>query len=427
MSRHEHTPSHHHATGAHRAVPRATRQAPGGLPPQPAAPDEPYLDGLFTYCLSTLCEHDTAVAALADALAVAERHRGRLRDASLRRAWLYALARWACARHLAPAAPGTAPTAESTAGAAGHATAPLTAGAEARRRELAALAWPEAAGTTPQQRRAVELAVRHQLTEREVAAVLGTDRETARALVSSAACEIERTRIALAVVELGSCPAVARLAGDTHVLLGGTLHRGLVRHVDECPACRFTAEQAMAGGPGRAPPPRPCSPSSKRPAPNSPPPSPAPAARCAPPRTNAAGAAAPCPASTATASRRTTTNAPDAAPCSAAAPSPPPWSPPWSPPPPSPCGPPTGAPRTPPTTRRPPSRPPGPTTATPTPTPAPTAPAPPGHAAPGRPAAPPAPPRRPPRTPARRHPPPAPPRRPPRHPAPPGRPPPPHA
>ncbi|WP_158693795.1 BACON domain-containing protein [Streptantibioticus cattleyicolor] len=249
MSRHEHTPSHHHATGAHRAVPRATRQAPGGLPPQPAAPDEPYLDGLFTYCLSTLCEHDTAVAALADALAVAERHRGRLRDASLRRAWLYALARWACARHLAPAAPGTAPTAESTAGAAGHATAPLTAGAEARRRELAALAWPEAAGTTPQQRRAVELAVRHQLTEREVAAVLGTDRETARALVSSAACEIERTRIALAVVELGSCPAVARLAGDTHVLLGGTLHRGLVRHVDECPACRFTAEQAMAGGP----------------------------------------------------------------------------------------------------------------------------------------------------------------------------------
>ena len=233
MSRPEHPQSPPTITGAHRVVPRASRRAPSPAP----SPYEPYLDGLFTYCLSVLCERDTAVAALGDTLAVAERHRGRLRDPELRRPWLYAVARWACLRRLAEGRPAVG----------SPETSPQAA--QERRRELAALAWPEAAGTTPEQREAIELAVRHQLSEREIAMVTGMDREVARALLSRAACEIERTRTALAVVELGSCPAVARLAGDTQVLLGTALRRELVRHVDECHACRLTAEQAVAAGP----------------------------------------------------------------------------------------------------------------------------------------------------------------------------------
>ncbi len=233
MSRPEHPQSPPTITGAHRAVPRASRRPPSPAP----SPYEPYLDGLFTYCLSVLCERDTAVAALGDTLAVAERYRGRLRDPELRRPWLYAIARWACLRRLAEGRPAVG----------SPETSPQAA--QERRRELAALAWPEAAGTSPEQREAIELAVRHQLTEREIAMVTGMDREIARALLSRAACEIERTRTALAVVELGSCPAVARLAGDTQVLLGTALRRELVRHVDECPACRLTAEQAVAAGP----------------------------------------------------------------------------------------------------------------------------------------------------------------------------------
>ncbi|MEK8172013.1 hypothetical protein NKH77_29845 [Streptomyces sp. M19] len=81
------------------------------------------------------------------------------------------------------------------------------------REELAALAWPEAAGTAPDQREALELAVRHHLAPREVAAVLGLERNAALELLASAACEVERTRAALAVVELGRCRVVARLAG----------------------------------------------------------------------------------------------------------------------------------------------------------------------------------------------------------------------
>ncbi|MFP3992799.1 hypothetical protein U9R90_36050, partial [Streptomyces sp. E11-3] len=122
-----------------------------------------------------------------------------------------------------------------------------------RRSELALLAWPEAAGTTPEQREALELAVRHQLAPREVAAVLGLELSAARELLAGAACEVERTRAALAVVETGTCPIVARLTGDHQVLLGTALRLELVRHVDDCPRCRRTAERAGAAAwPGTA-------------------------------------------------------------------------------------------------------------------------------------------------------------------------------
>ncbi|KIF01305.1 alanine-rich protein, partial [Streptomyces sp. RSD-27] len=70
-------------------------------PDPPPSPYEPYLDGLFTYCLSVLCDHDAATDALGDVLAVADRYPGRCPHEGERRAWLYALARWACLRRLA--------------------------------------------------------------------------------------------------------------------------------------------------------------------------------------------------------------------------------------------------------------------------------------------------------------------------------------
>ncbi|CAM5680530.1 hypothetical protein SHIRM173S_09048 [Streptomyces hirsutus] len=127
---------------------------------------------------------------------------------------------------------------------------------EQRRRELALLAWPEAAGTTPEQREALELAVRHHLGVHEVAAVLGMEPGAARELLASAACEVERTRAALAVVETGACRGVAHLTGDSRLVLSSALRRELVRHVDDCPRCRRTAGRALPGrwpGTGVAP------------------------------------------------------------------------------------------------------------------------------------------------------------------------------
>ncbi|MET9891663.1 hypothetical protein ABZZ47_15820 [Streptomyces sp. NPDC006465] len=277
-----------HTTGAHRAhgaarkraaVPRAAN--PRTLAQRPPARYEPYLDGLFTYCLSVLCDHDAATAALGDALALAERRGPRgPESAADRRAWLYALARWSCLRKLTEARrkrqathasgrsaphkgdPGSASrsTHKEAAQKGAHKAAADRRAAEAlsaapvseevqthRRRELGLLAWPEAAGTTPEQREALELAVRHQLAAHEVAAVLGMDLATARELLASAACEVERTRAALAVVETGACPSVARLTGDSQLVLSTTLRGELVRHVDDCPRCRRTAERAVPG------------------------------------------------------------------------------------------------------------------------------------------------------------------------------------
>nr|WP_246114035.1 hypothetical protein [Streptomyces montanus] len=244
-----------HTTGEHQPYPaardRAATRASARTSAQcPPARYEPYLDGLFTYCLSVLCDHDAAIAAVGHALALAER-RGPRGPAAPddRRAWLYALARWMCLRKLTEAKDAEAklteakdkvePTQQKR-----HGTA---AEDDRRRRELALLAWPEAAGTTPEQREALELAVRHQLSAREVAAVLGMGAVAARELLGAAACEVERTRAALAVVETGTCPSVARLIGDDQLVLGSALRRELVRHVDDCPRCRRTAERAIPG------------------------------------------------------------------------------------------------------------------------------------------------------------------------------------
>ncbi|MFF4788025.1 hypothetical protein ACFY3E_42750 [Streptomyces griseorubiginosus] len=237
-------------TGAHRAQrEERDRGAARTLAQRPPGRYEPYLDGLFTYCLSVLCEHDAATAALGDVLALAEK-RGGPDAAGDRRAWLYALARWACLRKLAEAKQKRQAThAAGRHGASAKAAEPPVAEdvlAE-RRRELAQLAWPEAAGTTPEQREALELAVRHHLAAHEVAAVLGMDLAGARELLASAACEVERTRAALAVVETGDCPSVARLTGDNQFVLSSALRRELVRHVDDCPRCRRSAERAIPG------------------------------------------------------------------------------------------------------------------------------------------------------------------------------------
>ncbi|MEU9736975.1 hypothetical protein [Streptomyces sp. NPDC048002] len=239
-------------TGAHRAQREARdRGAARTLAQRPPARYEPYLDGLFTYCLSVLCDHDAATAALGDVLALAQRRGQRVPEsADDRRAWLYALARWACLRKLAEAKQKRQATHAAGRHGAGRppAASPVAEQVqEDRRRQLALLAWPEAAGTTPEQREALELAVRHRLAAPEVAAVLGLDPAAARDLLAAAACEVERTRAALAVVETGTCPSVARFTGDSRLVLSTTLRRELVRHVDDCPHCRRTAERAVPG------------------------------------------------------------------------------------------------------------------------------------------------------------------------------------
>ncbi|MFJ6770450.1 hypothetical protein ACIQOV_05635, partial [Kitasatospora sp. NPDC091257] len=216
------------------------------------------VDGLFTYCLSVLCEHDAAADALREVRELARRHGARLAEPGLLRAWLFSLARYCCLRRLADGGPAVAGTGTGTGRAAATGAAPDEAetdetGAEAarRRRELSSLAWPEAAGTDPEQREALELSVRHRLTPLEVAAVLGLPFERTRALLAGAEAEVARTRAALLVLGVGSCPELDRLGGAgaeswRDWVLGPALRRELVQHVLDCPTCRGTAERVAA-------------------------------------------------------------------------------------------------------------------------------------------------------------------------------------
>ncbi|WP_374120176.1 RNA polymerase sigma factor, partial [Streptomyces sp. LS1784] len=89
-----------------------------GRPGEPTGPGEPngpagpkaaaalvaydrQVDGLFTYCLSVLCEHDAAADALGEVRELARRHGARLAEPGLLRAWLFSLARYCCLRRLA--------------------------------------------------------------------------------------------------------------------------------------------------------------------------------------------------------------------------------------------------------------------------------------------------------------------------------------
>ncbi|SCD86548.1 hypothetical protein GA0115236_126414, partial [Streptomyces sp. IgraMP-1] len=104
-----------HPTGAPRAH-RAPASRKAGKPAQAAVTaaggqgDDAHLDGLFTYCLSILHDHDLAHSALAEVVALAARNSSRpARGPAGRRAWLYALARWVCLRELAEAQAGRPP------------------------------------------------------------------------------------------------------------------------------------------------------------------------------------------------------------------------------------------------------------------------------------------------------------------------------
>ena len=200
---------------------------------------EQLADGLFTYCLSVLCDQDDAVAAMLDVRRLAARHRRRLRRPALLRAWFYALARYCClVRMEREAGSATRPKAQQRVGR--HSV---------RHAHLSRLAWPEAAGTTPAQREALELTGRHGLSAAELAAVLDLRPEAASALLAQAVCEVERTAAALIVLDVEDCPELRRLGSERGPVLGPALRGELVRHLDTCPTCRGTAERAAALGP----------------------------------------------------------------------------------------------------------------------------------------------------------------------------------
>ena len=217
-----------------------------------AAAYDAYADGLHTYALWYLRDHDAAVDAVYCAFVAADRNHTNLQQPEQIQPWLYALLRRECRLRSAesdapvPVSARLRPKSERL-GESGVADSLLQLEGSLRRAEFQSLAWPEAEGLTPAHREVLELTIRHGLDSRGLALVLGL-REGAAGLAPSrgfgllaaAWRELERSLAAAAVAASGreNCAQLAELTFGWSGRLNATLRAPLTDHVDGCSRCQ---------------------------------------------------------------------------------------------------------------------------------------------------------------------------------------------
>ena len=211
-----------------------------------------YADGLHTYALWYLRDHDAAADAVYCAFVAADRNHTTLQQPEQIQPWLYALLRRECRLRAAepdsptPASGRLRPKADGL-GDSGVGASLLQLEGNLRRAEFHSLAWPDAEGLAPAHREVLELTIRHGLDSRGLALVLGL-REGAAGLASTrgfglladAWRELERSLAAAAVAGSGrdNCAQLAELTFGWSGKLNATLRAPLTEHVDRCPRCQ---------------------------------------------------------------------------------------------------------------------------------------------------------------------------------------------
>jgi len=197
---------------------------PAGL----AAAYDTYAAPLYGYCRWMLGSAGAAEEALRETFAAAGQLGG-LKDPGQMRAWLYGSARDECRRQLRAAGAGS--------DAAGDEEGPLPpAGPQA---EVRWLILATLADMKPQEHEVIELSIRHNLDEAELAAVLGISWSRAHTLVSQARDHLERALDALLIARTGrqSCPELAALLAGWDGRLTVETGRLTARHVEHCETC----------------------------------------------------------------------------------------------------------------------------------------------------------------------------------------------
>ena len=220
-----------------------------------AAAYDAYADGLHTYALWYLRDHDAAADAAYCAFVAADRNHTNLQQPEQIQPWLYALLRRECRLRASegpdapmpvsgrlrpkPDAPGE--------GESGVSASFMQLERNLRRAEFQSLAWPEAEGLAPAHREVLELTIRHGLDSRGLALVLGLREASAGlaptrgfGLLADAWRELERSLAAAAVAASGreNCAQLAELTFGWSGRLNATLRAPLTEHVDGCSRCQ---------------------------------------------------------------------------------------------------------------------------------------------------------------------------------------------
>ena len=182
---------------------------------------------LYGYCRWMLPEPGDAAGALQHTFLTAATQLGGLRDPLKLRPWLYAVARRECHRRLRTA---------GLSSAADVARQPAAGSRDAGRAELARLVRDTIDGLDPGDREVIELSLGHDLSDSDLAVVLGMSGSRADAPASRALGQLEEALGMLLIARTGrtACPALDELlAGWDGRLTSQT--RGLVSwHIEQC-------------------------------------------------------------------------------------------------------------------------------------------------------------------------------------------------
>ncbi|HEU5428172.1 MAG TPA: hypothetical protein VFU74_14930 [Actinocrinis sp.] len=266
-----------------------------------AAAYDAYADGLHTYAIWSLRDHDEAVDALYCAFVIADRNVRQLRQPEYIQPWLYAILRRECALRgvsspsvstdetlmagetsdgSTPSGAAASSISSSTSLAATSSPSPVSgrlrppAGAadpggslaslerNLRRAEFHSLEWPESEGLAPAHREILELTIRHGLDSHGLGLVLGLGQYARSAqsgrsgrgadaplgsigsqgfgVLADAWRELERSLAAVAVAKASTehCAQLAELTFGWSGRLNATLRAPLTDHVDGCTRCQ---------------------------------------------------------------------------------------------------------------------------------------------------------------------------------------------
>lgn len=208
----------------------ASRDYPSGLAAGLADAYDEYAAPLYSYCHWMLHEPTDAAAAVEQTFVTAVTEFGDLSDRGELRLWLYGVARDECYRRM---------YADSHFWSLDVVSQPADFGGDIVHAEVRRLIWATLAGLKPRQREVVELSLRHDLNDADLAAVLGTSWSRAHALSSRARSELENGLRVLLVARTGreDCPALDQLLTGWDGQLT-TQKRHLVgQHIEQCQAC----------------------------------------------------------------------------------------------------------------------------------------------------------------------------------------------
>lgn len=192
-----------------------------------------YSSALATFAYSMLRSRERADDALHDAFVVATGRIGQLRDPSRLRPWLYAIVRSECLRGLRGSKRESALEEWHDPGTDD------AAGDDLHRAEIASLVREAMGGLSPKDKEIVELSLRHDLDNSEIAAVLGVKASHVTALTSRARKSLEQSLGTLLVARAGGegCTDLTELLAGWDGEYTQLWRKRIAKHIDGCPEC----------------------------------------------------------------------------------------------------------------------------------------------------------------------------------------------